>query len=781
MRIGPLRSYAPTIRRKVLLGAVSAVVLSNFFAGAALAADFTQSRYRYGATGSEVTNPALLPGWNFSRYSTGYAEGTFNEIVTNKLTVFNANPTSTANVALAGDPAATLTIVNDPASIAAAGLSSVCTSGNLYKLDNTAGTDVANAVFSTVTTGNLNAHTVSAHIMGGTGNLGMGSASGSFTSGSIGLTATSTLTRRTVSSVPDRTNRVMLIRANAGQVIYFILPQMIERAGPIPQDIVTTGATASINYGQANTLKIFQVNEPRITSKGILIEENRTNLALWSSGPGIGASWTNSGGGVTPIDGPDGGINTASRWNDNTVNGAHRPSQSVVLAGAATYTLSCYVRYGTYQYIRMTSAGTDQITAVFDMISKTMVSVGNVSGSPTNVSASIVQLGNTDWYRISLTFTPSAGSAATVLVGHAASSVYTTAANNYPGVTTNYTDFFGFQVEAGAFPTSYIPTTSAAATRGADIGYFTGLANIFGQFRTNKVSVNNNNAANLTGVAKTGDAAATLTVVDDPVAIADAGLTSLVPSGKVWKLDNSLGSTTARVGFDGQTNNTLTNTVSAYIRGSAGYIGYSSDSTAQKTAFVASASYVRRTHTSAPDAATLTSQILANPGDVVYFILPQMEDGNVATDPIVTQGSVTSVGSPFTIVAQADFPNLDGQSIYLCSVAAGTSSNDRLVLDRTNGNLARGLMISGAVAQPSNAWANKTGARILRIASRNRNSKQRNAFDNALAATTTIIPATGLDTLNIGVNQARTASFLNGYVQQLLVYGDVDDTKLAAA
>lgn len=277
------------------------------------------------------------------------------------------------------------------------------------------------------------------------------------------------------------------------------------------------------------------------------------------------------------------------------------------------------------------------------------------------------------------------------------------------------------------------------------------------------------------------DAAATLTVVDDPVAIADAGLTSLVPSGKVWKLDNSLGTGTARIAFDGQTNNTLTNTVSAYIRGSAGYIGYNSGSTAQKTAFVASASYVRRTHTASPDAATRTSQILANPGDVVYFILPQMEDGNVATDPIVTQGSVTSAGSPFTIVAQADFPNLDGQSIYLCSVAAGTSSNDRLVLDRTNGNTSRGLMITGAVSQPSNGSGSKTGARVLRIASRNRNSEQRNAFDNTLVATTSIIPATGLDTMNVGVNQVRSGSFLNGYVQQLLVYGDVDDTKLAAA
>lgn len=487
MRIGPLRSYAPSIRRKLLLGAVSSVALTTFFPGAVFAADFTQSKYRNGAMGAEVTSPALLPGWNFSRASIGYAEGTTNEVVTNKVTAFNANPTTTAGLAGAG--AAMVTIVDDSAALAAAGLSGICSSGKVFFANNTTG---ANALINIGVAPNKNAHTISAWLRSPTYTAVAMSAG---LSSSTVVPITSSYTRQSVTQVAI-VGGAAFIRIDANSSFYFILPQWIERGSNIPQDIVTTGAAASINYGQTQNLKLFQAGEPRITSKGLLVEEGRTNLALYSAAPGIGTAWTNSGGASTPIDGLDGGIASAARWTDSAINGRHCPSQSVVLAASSTYTISAFVRYGSFQYIRLTSAGAYQVTAVFDIVNKTLSSVGAVVGAPTNISAAIVPVGTSGWYRLSLTFTTSSGAGATVLVGHAASGDYTTAANNYAGSTSNYTDLFGFQVELGAFASSYIPTTTAAATRAADSASISGLGAILGQFRTNlaRYSIDASNA-----------------------------------------------------------------------------------------------------------------------------------------------------------------------------------------------------------------------------------------------------------------------------------------------
>lgn len=775
MRIGPLRSYAPSIRRKLLLGAVSSAVLTTFFPGAVFAADFTQSKYRNGATGTEVTNPALLPGWNFSRPSIGYAEGTTNEVVTNKVTAFNANPTSTAG--LAGSGAAMVTIVDDSAALAAAGLSGICTSGKVFFANNTTG---ANAFINIGVAPNTNAHTISAWLRSPTYTAVAMSAG---LSSSTVVPITSSYTRQSVTQVAIVAGAAF-IRIDANSSFYFILPQWIERGSNIPQDIVTTGAAASINYGQTQNLKLFQSGEPRITSKGLLIEEGRTNVALYSGAPGIGASWANAGGTSTPIDGLDGGTASAARWTEVNSSTGHRPAQNAIsIVGGNTYTLSCYVRPGNKQYIRLTSSGSDQVTAVFDMTSKTMVSVGSTLGTPTNVSAGIIPVGTSGWYRVYMTFTASANNGnTTVLIGHAGTGVYNTAADNYVGDPTKYTDFFGFQVETGSFPTSYIPTTTSAATRAADVAWMSNMSSILGQFRTNKLAVYNNNPTNSTGIVEYNGP--TLSVVDDPASIAAAGLTALVPSGKLWKVDNSAGASPVNILFTGQSGTVASVTASVYVMGGTGVVGCGNDSggftNSFAASFVASPTLVRRTCTGNTDTAARRMILRANAGQVLYFILPQLEDGFVATDPIITQGSLTTVGNPFTVSVTADIPNLDNVGVYLSSIAQGTSINERLVLDRSSTNTARGLMISGGVSQPSNGVNGRTGARVLKITSRNRNTEQRNAFDGVLSATSAITPGSLFDTINFGVSQTRGGNFLCGYIQNLIVYGDVDDTKLAA-
>src|SRR5690606_20738143 len=75
----------------------------------------------------------------------------------NKCRNFNANPTDLTGVSKAGDAAAMLTVVDDSAELAAAGLDGICTSGMAFKFDNSAGTSTS-WLYIAGNSGNTNPH-----------------------------------------------------------------------------------------------------------------------------------------------------------------------------------------------------------------------------------------------------------------------------------------------------------------------------------------------------------------------------------------------------------------------------------------------------------------------------------------------------------------------------------------------------------------------------------------------------------------------------------------------
>lgn len=164
--------------------------------------------------------------------------------------------------------------------------------------------------------------------------------------------------------------------------------------------------------------------------------------------------------------------------------------------------------------------------------------------------------------------------------------------------------------------------------------------------RTNKVTAYNANPVDLTGVSLTGDEAATLTLVDDAPALAAAGLAGIVSNGQVIRLDNSAGSGDAGASPAGATGNTANHSVAAWVRGSgAGYLGL--QQTPGRISFTASAAYER---VIAPNfAATASSRairVVAQPGAVIFFILPQLEQAATVSSPIITAGSAATRAQP---------------------------------------------------------------------------------------------------------------------------------------
>ncbi len=233
-------------------------------------------------------------------------------------------------------------------------------------------------------------------------------------------------------------------------------------------------------------IETIAANQPRFDfdpisgeCKGLMIEESRTNLVT-NSEDFTNANWSKSQSSIitTSIVAPNG--STAYKLVENTVSGVgHFITQvSITKLSNAILTLTIFAKAAERQYlglvINSSSTGfPNRYGAEFNLGNGTASEHDPAQSSYTNGSYLITPYSN-GWYRCRITCTTSTDAQSQVRIFTFRDTNQWTSAASYAGDGTSGLYIWGAQVEAGAFPTSYIPTTTSAVTRSADLVEMTG-------------------------------------------------------------------------------------------------------------------------------------------------------------------------------------------------------------------------------------------------------------------------------------------------------------------
>ena len=248
------------------------------------------------------------------------------------------------------------------------------------------------------------------------------------------------------------------------------------RSKKLDPRITFTRTSSATRTNAEGLIEIVSTDTPRfdhsynsstgsVNSLGLLIEESRSNISTYSEDISQYNAIDNASVSTNQIISPD-GTTTADKLTSTITGGSnncHVQKLSTVTIDTTTYTFSVFLKAGTspQTLINLQLAGGtyQQSIAIINWTSNTITSS---SGGTSALTAY-----PNGWYRVSITLTNNGTN----------NGVYPRVYVRGQGtdnVNGEYVYVWGMQVEAGAFPTSYIPTVASLVTRSADNASMTG-------------------------------------------------------------------------------------------------------------------------------------------------------------------------------------------------------------------------------------------------------------------------------------------------------------------
>ena len=248
------------------------------------------------------------------------------------------------------------------------------------------------------------------------------------------------------------------------------------RRGPTP---VFARFSTGTFVGSNGLIQTAAFNSPRfdhdpvtLASRGLLIEEGRTNLTVRSDDFGA-SEWNDSlqrnltvtaNNTTSPSGATDADLLTVGATTTVYQVVQRLPAVSGTVTSGTAYTVSCFFKPNHVTRVSIWAGNTVTLPAdaMFDLTGSGSV-VANAFGT-----ASIQQYPN-GWYRCIITGTAGATSSTTLRISPVSGTSRTYAGNSVDSFWA-----WGAQLEAGSFPTSYIPTTTGILVRSADVCSITG-------------------------------------------------------------------------------------------------------------------------------------------------------------------------------------------------------------------------------------------------------------------------------------------------------------------
>lgn len=222
----------------------------------------------------------------------------------------------------------------------------------------------------------------------------------------------------------------------------------------------------------------FDHNPTTFESLGLLIEEQRTNLIPYSE-QFDNAVWVKNNASITAntVVSPDGTLD-ADKLVEDTATSSHTVSvANVTTSTTTTSTFSFYAKAGERSVIQVrygVQSTANRGQGNVDLSDGTVALVQNI-GTATGTTLTATAVGN-GWYRVAITTNPndaaSTQTRALIFLGNTVVNLFTGASYTGDGYSGIY--IWGAQLEAGEFPTSYIPTVASQVTRASDAASMTG-------------------------------------------------------------------------------------------------------------------------------------------------------------------------------------------------------------------------------------------------------------------------------------------------------------------